>query len=94
MEDVNLPEIALKQWKLRKLISKAWIPLGISRDEAADILLWAIGPDATTLPPEKWPERFRQRLSIKSDEKTSVIKLLREVARLWQKKKSLIFMPN
>lgn len=88
---IDLPREVLKLWKLRSIISKAWIPMGISKEEAVDILLWAIGDDVKTLHITKWPERIMIKTNIKFDPKTvPILDVMRAVAREWQRKKKFL----
>ncbi len=85
---VDLPHEILKLYRLRRLISKAWIPLGISREEGADILIWAVGEDVAHLNFLLWPERIKENVGLTFDIKQAkIIDVLRLVAGVWQKKK-------
>jgi len=88
MDIEQFPQTALKFYKLRMIITKAWRPLGISRDEAADILIWAVGDDVKRVPFERWPERIMGNTGIKFDPRQSrVLDVLRTVAKEWQRRK-------
>lgn len=84
----DFPKAVNQFYKLRMIISKAWIPIGISRDEGSDILIWAIGKDVKTLDFKCWPERIMQNTGITFDPKEeTIINILRRVAQLWQNRK-------
>ncbi len=84
-----------KLFKLRRIMSRAWIPMGISREEAVDILLWAVGEDVYNLHISKWPQRIMERTGIKFDvEKTPLIQIFRAVGKKWKDQKPLIFHAN
>ncbi len=86
---------ATQLFKLRRIMSKAWIPMGISREEAVDILLWAVGEDVYTLHITKWPARIMDRTGIKFDPAiTPLIKLFRVIGKKWKDQKPLIFHSN
>ncbi|KKU09825.1 MAG: hypothetical protein UX14_C0035G0005 [Parcubacteria group bacterium GW2011_GWF1_45_5] len=88
MDIEQFPQTVLKFYKLRTIITKAWRPLGIGRDEAADILIWAIGDDVKRTPFDQWPERIMDNTGIKFDPRQSkVLDVLRTVAKEWQRRK-------
>ena len=88
---IDLPKEVLKLWKLRSIISKAWIPMGISKEEAVDILIWAVGEDVTTLHISLWPSRIMIKTGVKFDIKTTpMIDVMRAVAKKWQSRKKFI----
>ena len=92
---IDLPKEVLKLWKLRSIISKAWIPMGISKEEAVDVLLWCIGEDVTTLHISEWPIRIMIKTGVKFDVKTTpMIDVMRAVAKVWQSKKKFILTSN
>ena len=86
--EMDLPQEVLKMFKLRRLIAKAWLPMGIDREEGADILIWAVGEDVHKLNFSLWPERIMENVGIKIEAKTDkVIDIMRRVAKVWQSKK-------
>ena len=88
MDIEKFPQTALKFYKLRMIITKAWRPLGISRDEAADILIWAVGDDVKRVSFVRWPERIMGNTGIKFDPwQSRVLDVLRTVAKEWQRRK-------
>src|SRR3990167_2272655 len=88
MDIEQFPQVALKFYKLRVIITKAWQPLGISRDEAADILIWAVGDDVKRTPFDQWPERIMGNTGIKFDRhQAKILDVLRTVAKEWQRRK-------
>ncbi len=88
MDIEDFPKIANRFYKLRMAITKAWLPMGISRDEAAAILIWAIGDDIKRVPFEQWPERIMDNTGIKFDPRqATVFNVLRSVAKEWQRRK-------
>ena len=92
-DGLDVPQEVLKLYKLRKIISKAWIPLGISRDEAVDCLLWAVGEDVAQLNFGLWPERIMDRTGIKFDPaKTPVYQIFQMVGKKWIKEKPLLII--
>ena len=87
-DEIDVPKEVLKLYKLRKLISIAWLPLGIGRDEAADILLWAVGEDVKHLNFNLWPQRIMENTGIMfNPTQDTIINVLQRVAKEWQKKK-------
>lgn len=87
-DGVDLPQEILKLYKLRMIISRAWIPMGIDRNEGADILLWAIGEDVAKLHLSHWPERIMENTGLVFNPKVDkVIDIMRKVAKVWQSKK-------
>ena len=92
---IDLPREVLKLWKLRSILSKAWLPMGIGKEEAVDILLWCIGEDVTTLHISEWAHRIMIKTNVKFDPKTdTLIDIFRAVAREWQSKKKLLSAVN
>jgi len=88
MDIEKFPQTALKFYKLRVIITRAWRPLGISRDEAADILVWAVGDDVKHVPFDQWPARIMDNAGIKFDPRQArVLDVLRTVAKEWQRRK-------
>ena len=88
MDIEKFPQTALKFYKLRVIITRAWRPLGISRDEAADILIWAVGDDVKYIPFDQWPERIMNNTGIKFDRRQArILDVLRTVAKEWQMRK-------
>lgn len=88
---IDFPKEVLKLMKLRKILSKAWIPMGISTEEAVDILFWCIGQDVTTLHISEWPKRIMIKTNVKFDpETTTLINVFRAVAKEWQSRKRFI----
>ena len=82
----------LKLYKLRKILSRAWMPMGISKEQAVDILIWAIGEDVTQLHFSFWPERIMQNTGIKFNPKEhTMLSVFRKVAEEWRKRKPMIF---
>ena len=87
-DGVDLPDEILKLYRLRGLISRAWMPMGINKNEGADILIWAIGEDVAKLNFSLWPERIMENVGITFDPKVDkVIDIMRKVAKVWQSKK-------
>lgn len=85
----------LKLWKLRKILSKAWIPMGISKDEACDILIWAVGSDVKNLHFSHWPQRIMDNTGIRFDpKKHTMLSVFRMVARKWREEKPMVFYPK
>lgn len=92
---IDLPKEVLQLWKLRSIISKAWIPMGISKEEAVDILIWAIGEDVTTLHIREWPIRIMINTGVKFDIKViPMMDVMRAVAKVWQRNKKFILASN
>lgn len=88
MDIEDFPKIANRFHKLRAAISKALIPLGIPREEAAEILIWAIGEDVKTCPFFLWPERIMSNTGIRFDPKTTTVTdVFRKVGLKWQSRK-------
>ena len=88
MDIENFPQEVLKFHKLRSVISKAWLPMGISRDEAVDILIWAVGEDVSRLHFSLWAERIKKNTGINFNEKEDTIfSVMRKVAETWNRKK-------
>src|SRR3990167_10052354 len=88
MDIEKFPQIVNRFYKLRMIITKAWQPMGISRDEAADILIWAIGDDVKKIPFIDWPKRITENTGIKFNPRTdTVFNVLREVVKEWKKRK-------
>ena len=84
----ELPQEVLKMYKFRMIISKAWLPMGITREEAVDILCWAVGEDVTRLHFSHWPERIMENTGVQFNPAVDkVIDVMRRVGKVWQGKK-------
>ena len=94
-EPIELDREVLKLHKLRKIFSKAWLPMGISADEGCDILQWAVADEPYKIHISKWPELIMQRTGVMFDPKHhTMVSILREVALAWRKRKKIIFYPT
>ncbi len=80
----------LKLYRLRWILSRAWQPLCISKDEAVDILLWAVGKDVAQLHFSLWPERIRERTGVKFKNDEPLLKIFQKVAVQWKKTHPLV----
>ena len=91
MGDINLSDEIRRLIKLRRLLSKAWIPMGIEKEEAIDILQWAIDDEPYKIHIADWAERISERTGVKVDpKKDTILKTLIKVALEWQRRKKII----
>lgn len=91
MQGTNFTQSIEKMAKLRRIITKAWLPLGISKAEACDCLEWAIGRDVLDLPFRAWTERIQERTGVRCNKVSSVFKVFRQVGLQWKREKPMIF---
>lgn len=82
----------LRLYKMRRLLSKAWMPMGISKEEAVDIFIWMIGDDADKIHLSQWPNRIRENTGVSFNEKTPLITIFQEVAKRWRKKRPMLIV--
>lgn len=91
-ESPILDKEVLKLYKLRKLITKAWAPMGIQKPEAIDIFVWMIGEDADKVNFKEWPLRIQENTGIQFRMEEPLIQIFRKVAIEWRRRKPMLII--